>query len=111
MQLSAQLVKKLKNQTGFKKVKGDDILLLEIKYGSAAYNTWKNKCPPSLKLRLVPYYGKGEGLVPENEYGPVFDNVERVFLGPGSVVVHYSLEKLLHSRPSSASCLEKIFLP
>jgi len=84
LMLSAQLLRSLKKLTGFKK--GADVVLLEMKYGSAAFKTWKQHCPPTLKIKLVPYYGEGPRVVKEKDYGPVSDAVDAV-LGPPPILL------------------------
>jgi hypothetical protein len=86
MMLPAPLLRKLKTQTGFKKVKGDDVIVLEVPFGSVALKTFRDLCPAQqrLKVRVVPYYGPRA--IPEAEYGPVNDAIEAaVMRGDGHI--------------------------
>ena len=91
--LSTATVKMLKKQTGYKKKKRGDVLILEIEYGSVAYTTWKNACPSIVKLLPMPFYGDmllhgrdGQGIVPEAEYMVVHNAVKKALMrGKGEV--------------------------
>jgi hypothetical protein len=83
--LPTPLLCKLKKQTGFKKIKGDDVIVLEVPFGSVAFRTFKDMCPAqTLKVRLAPCYGPRA--IPEEAYGPVYDAIESaVVRGPGHI--------------------------
>jgi hypothetical protein len=83
--LATPLLQKLKKQTGFKKIKGDDVIVLEVPFGSVAFRTFKDMCPAqTLKVRLAPCYGPRA--IPEEAYGPVYDAIESaVMRGPGHI--------------------------
>ena len=89
--MQTELLRKLKKETAYQK-DGSGIVQLDVKEcGSVAYNMWKAECKASfLSVKLMPYYyggvesdeAKKRLLIPEKDYGVVYDAVESVFGGP-----------------------------
>ena len=84
---------KLKKETAYQK-DGSGIVQLDIKEcGSVAYTMWKAECKaPFLSVKLMPYYyggvesdeAKKRLLIPQKDYGVVYDAVESAFFGAGT---------------------------
>jgi hypothetical protein len=107
--MQTELMRKLKKETAYQK-DNSGIVQLDVKEcGSVAYSMWKAECKaPFLSVKLMPYYyggveseeAKKRLLIPQKDYGVVYDAVESAFLGPNHIALQREAKgQALHQVP------------